>query len=238
MASFPFFRRSFALVPALRQGTKTRDLLAGTPLVLIYAFNANNKVRALIEAFATFDPAKFDFRKFLTVLSDVSVLSVALVFVVSVLMRPPAIARAPGIMPRIAAIAGTYLAVGLVLFSSITTTSVPVICLSLLLVFFGMSFAAWAVFYLGRSVSLIAEARRLVTGGPYRFVRHPLYLGEQVAIAGVMLQYLSPVAIFVFAVQIAFQLYRMSCEEKVLAATFPEYADYARRTWRVLPGLY
>jgi len=50
MASFPFFRRSFALVPALRQGTKTRDLLAGTPLVLIYAFNANNKVRALIEA--------------------------------------------------------------------------------------------------------------------------------------------------------------------------------------------
>jgi protein-S-isoprenylcysteine O-methyltransferase Ste14 len=238
MASLPFFRRSFALVPALRQGTKTRDLLAGTPLVLFYAFNANNKVRSLIEAFATFDPAKFDFRTFLTLLTDVSVLSVALVFVVSVLMRPPAIARAPGIMPRIAAIAGTYLAVGLVMFSSPTTTSVTVMSLSLLLVFFGMSFAAWAVFYLGRSVSLIAEARRLVMGGPYRFVRHPLYLGEQVAIAGVMLQYLSPVAIFVFAVQIALQFYRMSCEEKVLAATFPEYADYARRTWRVLPGLY
>lgn len=238
MASLPFLRRSFVLPPALRRGTKTRDLLAGAPLVLFYAFSASGKVQSLIGAFATFDPAKFDFRKFLTLLTDVSILSVALVFVVSVLMRPPAIARAPGIMPRIAAIAGTYLAVGLVMFSSPTTTSVTVVSLSLLLVFFGMSFAAWAVSYLGRSVSLIAEARRLVTGGPYRFVRHPLYLGEQVAIAGVMLQYLSPIAIFVFAVQIAFQLYRMSCEEKVLAATFPEYADYARRTRRVLPGLY
>jgi protein-S-isoprenylcysteine O-methyltransferase Ste14 len=84
----------------------------------------------------------------------------------------------------------------------------------------------------------MAEARKLVTGGPYRIVRHPLYLGEQVSIAGVLLQYLSPAVLFVFAVQIAFQFYRMSCEEKILAATFPEYAEYAKRTWRILPGLY
>jgi protein-S-isoprenylcysteine O-methyltransferase Ste14 len=69
-------------------------------------------------------------------------------------------------------------------------------------------------------------------------VRHPLYLGEQISIAGVLLPYLSPIAAFVFAVQIAFQFYRMRCEEEILAATFPEYADYAKRTWRVLPGLY
>jgi protein-S-isoprenylcysteine O-methyltransferase Ste14 len=238
MASFLFSRRPFVLAPALRWGTKTRDLLAGMPLVLLYGFNATAKVHALNEAVTTFDPANFDSRKFLTFLSDISILSVALLFVICVLMRPPAVARAQGIMPRIAAIAGTYLAVGLVLLSNPTATSLTTICISLLLVLFGMSFAAWSVFYLGRSVSLMAEARRLVTGGPYRFVRHPLYLGEQIAIAGVMLRYLSPVAIFVFMVQIAFQLYRMSCEEKVLTATFPEYADYARHTWRVLPGLY
>lgn len=238
MASLRPLRQPFVLPPALRWGTKTRDLLAGAPLIGFYAFSANGKVRSLIEGFAAFDLAKFDLKNFVTLLSNISILSVALLFVVCVLLRPPAIARAQGIMPRIAALAGTYLSVGLVLFAEVTTTSVAVICFSLLLVFWGTSFAAWAVSHLGRSVSLMAEARKLVTGGPYRFVRHPLYLGEQIAIAGVLLQYLSPAVLFVFAVQVAFQFYRMSCEEKVLAATFPEYTDYAKRTWRILPGLY
>lgn len=237
MASFSFLRRSF-LPPALRRGSKAYDLLAGAPLVLFYAYGANGKVRSLIEIFYKLDLAKLDLKTTLTVFSGISTLSVALLFVVCLLLRPPAIAQAQGIMPRIAAIAGTYLAVGLVLLSSTPTTSIAVICLSLLLVFCGASFAAWAVLYLGRSVSIIAEARRLVTGGPYRFVRHPLYLGEQISVAGVLLQYLSPVAVFVFVVQIAFQFYRMACEEKILAATFPEYADYAKRTWRILPGFY
>lgn len=238
MASLPFIRKPFVLPAALHRGTKTRDLLAGTPLALLYAFGASSKVNSLAATFAAFDPASFDFRRVLIVLSDISTLAVALLFAICVLIRPPAIACAQGIMPRVAAIVGTYLGVGLVLLSNVTTASLTVILLSLLLVFCGTTFATWAVFYLGRSVSLIAEARKLVTGGPYRFVRHPLYLGEQVAITGVLLRYLSPVVVFVFAVQIAFQFYRMSCEEKVLAATFPEYADYARRTWRVLPGLY
>lgn len=238
MASLRFLRQSFVLPSALRYGTKTRDLLSGVPLAAFYGLCANDRVRSLIGASIALDRAKFDWKNFITLLGDIAALSVALLFVVCVLLRPPAIARAQGIMPRIAALVGTYLSVGLVLFASVTTTSVAVICLSLVMVFCGMSFAAWAIFYLGRSVSLMAEARKLVTGGPYRIVRHPLYLGEQVSIAGVLLQYLSPAVLFVFVVQIAFQFYRMSCEEEILAATFPEYAEYAKRTWRILPGLY
>ncbi|HVT99101.1 MAG TPA: isoprenylcysteine carboxylmethyltransferase family protein [Acidobacteriaceae bacterium] len=238
MASFPFLRRPFALPSALRRGTKAYDLLAGAPLVLFYAVGANGKAQSLIEIFSKLDPEKLDLATVLTVLSDIAALSVALLFVVCVLLRPPPIARAGGLMPRIAAVVGTYMAVGLILLSPVTKASVGIVCLSLFLVLCGTSFALWAVFYLGRSVSLMAEARKLVTGGPYRFVRHPLYLGEQISIAGVLLPYLSPIAAFVFAVQIAFQFYRMRCEEEILAATFPEYADYAKRTWRVLPGLY
>jgi protein-S-isoprenylcysteine O-methyltransferase Ste14 len=238
MASFSFLRRPFAFTSAVRRGTKAYDLLTGAPLVLFYAVSASGKVHSLIEIVSRLEYANLDLKTALTALSDIAILLVALLFVICMLMRPPPIARARGIMPRVAAIAGTYLAIGLVLLSKPTTESLTIICLSLFLVVCGTSFAAWAVFHLGRSVSLIAEARKLVTDGPYRFVRHPLYLGEQVAIAGVLLQYLSPVAILVFAVQIALQFYRMSCEEKVLAAAFPEYAAYTQRTWRVLPGLY
>jgi protein-S-isoprenylcysteine O-methyltransferase Ste14 len=61
---------------------------------------------------------------------------------------------------------------------------------------------------LGRSFSMMAEARRLVTSGPYRFVRHPLYLAEELAIIGLSMQFFSAATAFVLAVQIAFQLRR------------------------------
>jgi protein-S-isoprenylcysteine O-methyltransferase Ste14 len=91
---------------------------------------------------------------------------------------------------------------------------------------------------LGRSFSMMAEARRLVTSGPYRFVRHPLYLAEELAIIGLSMQFFSAAAAFVLFVQIAFQLRRMHNEEAVLEETFPEYAAYRRRTARLLPGIY
>jgi protein-S-isoprenylcysteine O-methyltransferase Ste14 len=53
-------------------------------------------------------------------------------------------------------------------------------------------FALYVVIELGRSFSVMPEARRLVTNGPYSVIRHPVYLGEAVALAGVTSQYLSP----------------------------------------------
>jgi hypothetical protein len=64
---------------------------------------------------------------------------------------------------------------------------------------------------------MMAEARRLVTSGPHRFVRHPLYLAEELAIIGISMQFFSLATAFVLAVQIAFQLRRMHNEEAVLA---------------------
>jgi protein-S-isoprenylcysteine O-methyltransferase Ste14 len=85
---------------------------------------------------------------------------------------------------------------------------------------------------------MMAEARRLVTSGPYRFVRHPLYLAEELAIIGISMQFFSLSTALVLAVQIAFQLRRMYNEEAVLAESFPEYAAYQQRTARLLPGIY
>jgi protein-S-isoprenylcysteine O-methyltransferase Ste14 len=179
-----------------------------------------------------------DHEKILTILSDVGVLTLALLFVICVSLRPPAIAQATGLMPRIAAIAGTYLIVGLVLLTSPEGASGWLLSVSLVFMLTGTAFATYAISYLGRSISLMAEARALVTGGPYRFVRHPLYLGEQIAVFGVILQCLSIFAVSLLVLQMCFQFYRMSCEEKILSATFPGYAAYARHTYRILPGIY
>jgi protein-S-isoprenylcysteine O-methyltransferase Ste14 len=53
-----------------------------------------------------------------------------------------------------------------------------------------------------------------------------------------VIQFISPLAILIVAVQIGCQLYRMHCEEKVLADTFPDYQTYKARTARLLPGVY
>ena len=92
--------------------------------------------------------------------------------------------------------------------------------------------------HLGRSISIMAEARRLVTSGPYGVIRHPLYLAEQVAIIGIFLQFLSWQAALVLLAHFIFQIRRMLNEERVLTETFPEYRDYANRTARLIPGVW
>jgi protein-S-isoprenylcysteine O-methyltransferase Ste14 len=107
-----------------------------------------------------------------------------------------------------------------------------------LLILFGSAAAVIALVRLGRSFSVMAEARRLVTSGPYRFVRHPLYLAEELAIIGIFTQFLSLSTALILAVQIAFQLRRMHNEEVILAASFPQYTAYRQKTARLIPGIY
>ena len=101
----------------------------------------------------------------------------------------------------------------------------------------GLAYSVWGLAYLRRSFSIIPEARRLVTGGPYSLSRHPVYLGEVTTAIGVNLAtagWLSAVAIVYF---LACELMRIRWEERILALTFPtEYPEYARRVPRYLPN--
>ena len=84
----------------------------------------------------------------------------------------------------------------------------------------------------------MAEARRLVTSGPYSLVRHPVYLCEEIAIVGTLLQFLSPATIAIFAVHVCIQFQRMRNEERVLRQAFSDYTEYeARTSARILPGI-
>ena len=160
-----------------------------------------------------------------------------LLLAASVVLRARPTGKARGLEPRVSAFAGAFLVYAIPFFPR---RELPVTAemVATLLVLFGSAAAIVTLMRLGRSFSMMAEARRLVTLGPYRFVRHPLYLAEELAIIGLSMQFFSAATAFVLAVQIVFQLRRMHNEETVLAETFPEYAAYQEKTARLLPGIY
>ncbi|MDX6535209.1 MAG: hypothetical protein QOJ13_1394 [Gaiellales bacterium] len=107
------------------------------------------------------------------------------------------------------------------------------------LLFGGLVFALVSVSVLGRCFGVLPDVRGLVTRGPYRFVRHPLYLGELTASLGMVVGSdgrLLPAASL--AVCALCQLVRTHYEEQALRAEFPdEYGSYAARTKRLIPGV-
>ena len=106
------------------------------------------------------------------------------------------------------------------------------------LIILGNGLCIIAVLDLGRSLSVMPEARRLVTTGLYRRIRHPLYLAEEVAMVGVFLQFRSWQAAAILVLHFFFQLRRMHWEENILESVFPDYAAYRQMTWRLVPGVY
>jgi protein-S-isoprenylcysteine O-methyltransferase Ste14 len=223
--------------------TKLYDLFAAAPVIAWYGFCGAQMLPlmaqqiALVKLFVETDRSVLPASLVLSTIAHVAALAFFAILVVMFVVRRVPQRNAPGLYPRCAAVAGTFLSFGMVLLP-LQELSSAFYLVSLLLIIGGTGLAIYAVFVLGRSISLLPEARDLVTWGPYALVRHPLYLGEIVAIAGVALQYLSSWSLLLFALVCAFQLQRMKYEEQVLFAAFPKYGDYMARTARLMPGVY
>lgn len=155
----------------------------------------------------------------------------------SVVLRARPARRARGLEPRVSALLGTLIVYSFGLFPR-RDLSVGAEIASTSLILIGSGAAVFVLAQLGRSFSVMAEARRLVTSGIYGIVRHPLYLAEELAIIGIFVQFFSVWTALLLAAQIAFQLRRMRNEEIVLAETFPEYTVYQQKTARLVPGIY
>jgi protein-S-isoprenylcysteine O-methyltransferase Ste14 len=89
--------------------------------------------------------------------------------------------------------------------------------------------------FLGRSLSVMPEARRLVTCGPYALVRHPLYFCEILGVVAIVLQYRSSATIALFAMIVILQVARARWEEGVLSRALPDHAAYRARTPFLIP---
>jgi protein-S-isoprenylcysteine O-methyltransferase Ste14 len=125
-------------------------------------------------------------------------------------------------------------------FQNIGVVPVWVQGLALVLLIVGTIIREWAIALLGiyfsRTVK-IEQGHRLITGGPYRWFRHPAYTGMLIMYASIVLGLGTWVgALFTFIVLLFPTLYRIQVEEKALLDTFgDEYRTYIQRTWRLFP---
>jgi len=100
----------------------------------------------------------------------------------------------------------------------------------------------WPFFVLGSRFSglvAIQPGHRLVTSGIYALIRHPSYLGLLVNALGWALVFRSGVGVILVGLTLVPLVARIRSEERLLRTHFgAEYDGYARRTWRLVPGLY
>jgi protein-S-isoprenylcysteine O-methyltransferase Ste14 len=75
----------------------------------------------------------------------------------------------------------------------------------------------------------------LVTSGPYRWLRHPIYAAVLYFVWSAAIDYHSPQALVAAGLVTAGAAVRMYAEETLLIGKYPEYAGYRARTSRVIP---
>jgi len=219
------------------QQSRPWDVLMRLPMLLWSIFLAIVTLLGLEKYMREADPALPSALYVLNIAMRLSVIAYLVVIAASVLVRLRPARKARGVEPRISALIGTFLLTAVVILPRRDLSPVAAL-VSASLTIAGSALAVVVLAQLRGSFSIMAESRELVTTGVYRIVRHPLYLAEEIAAIGVAMQFFSPWAALVLAVQIGFQLRRMRNEEVVLTATFPEYLAYRTGTARILPGIY
>ena len=98
----------------------------------------------------------------------------------------------------------------------------------------GLGFVLWTLarFQLGKSLTVTAQAKKLVTRGLYSRIRNPIYVFASCVIAGLILVFERPLWLLVFLIVIPLQIWRARKEASVLEETFgEEYRRYRTGTW-------
>jgi protein-S-isoprenylcysteine O-methyltransferase Ste14 len=113
--------------------------------------------------------------------------------------------------------------------------------IGLILLAAGVILREWSIWVLGKHFTVkvqVCEKAKLVTQGPYRYIRHPAYTGILLSFTAI------PVAIGTWSGAIVALIliwtvhqYRIRVEEEALQAAFgSEYEEYKKRTWKLFPG--
>jgi protein-S-isoprenylcysteine O-methyltransferase Ste14 len=126
---------------------------------------------------------------------------------------------------------------GLLVMRNLFSSSTLVICLQVV----ASLLFLWARVTFGRrSYHVVADPTQggLVTGGPYRYIRHPIYAAICLFTwAGVAAHWSWSSALW-GALILGSAVMRIYCEEPLVAARYPDYIQYKARTWRMIPYIY
>jgi protein-S-isoprenylcysteine O-methyltransferase Ste14 len=213
------------------QQTKAYDFIAGLPLILWFGYGAM-KLRPNLAADARdilVQPDHLIFYLRFFALFAAAAFNLLLIYLVVV--RNPPLKRAAGFGPRLLGVAGTFLGVAILSLRPLNL-SLPLQSVAAFLIFAGSLGSAIVLARLGKAFSIMPEARVLVTGGPYAWARHPLYVTEFVTLIGTAMQFAQPWASLLAIGVVIFQVLRTIFEERVLSETYPEYMLYQAKVKR------
>lgn len=105
----------------------------------------------------------------------------------------------------------------------------------------GAFLMSWAVafFHSWRFRAKLDEGHRLATDGPFRFLRHPIYMGLNLLAIGTAIWVPTPIVWIGAVLMVVGSDLRARSEEPLLARAFGSaYIDYCARTRRFVPGVY
>ena len=206
------------------------------PAVAVFGFLLVTDGRALFKYTVTMDPLSP--LGFVVFLNGLLVTGYFTMLVLIYLTRGTAGLTTRSPVAKIVALAATFMPFTFPMLDGPAPSGGIILTVSSLILLFGMIFTVVALGTLGRSFSLIPQTRKLVTRGPYRLVRHPVYVGEILGALGLVVWAASMPKVLVFLLLVCCEVYRALQEERLLALVFPEYAEYASKTARFIPGLY
>jgi protein-S-isoprenylcysteine O-methyltransferase Ste14 len=87
-------------------------------------------------------------------------------------------------------------------------------------------------------VTAVPSEAAMISHGPYRFIRHPMYSAVLVFIWAGVASHLSGLTLTIGIAVTAVGIVRIITEERLLRAKYPEYLDYARSTKALIPYVF
>ena len=136
--------------------------------------------------------------------------------------------------PKFISLLATFLPYTLIFFPVPASLRVPIF-IPLLLVFLGVTISTIALLSLRQSFSITPEVRGFVVSGLYSLVRHPMYLGSFISVAGFVLLKLSIFSVIFYVIWFIIQCRRARFEEQLLIEEYPDYEIYLKKTSGFLP---
>jgi protein-S-isoprenylcysteine O-methyltransferase Ste14 len=218
------------------QNTKAYDAIMALPLILWFGYGALQLRAVLVHDGAMILGGTATLFIWVQFVSLLAVAAFDLLLVYLLLVRDRPVAKSRGVMPRVFGFVGTFMGIGILQFP-VAQLSLGMQILAAVLIGVGSLASFLVLWRLGKSFSIMPEARKLVTSGPYAHARHPLYAVEMITIMGTALQFAAPWSWAVALVVLALLWIRSHFEEQVLAEAYPEYDAYRARTKRFIPGV-
>ena len=218
------------------QQTKTYDAVVGLPLIIWFAYGVLQLRPVLARDVHQIAGGTSTLFAWVELFSLSMAVLFYLLLIYLLLVRDRPVAKSKGVLPRLFGFVGTFMGVG-ILQLPVAHLSMAGQTLAALLIGLGSLGSLLVLWRLGKSFSIMPEARKLVTGGPYALARHPLYTVEMVTLSGTALQFQAPWSWVIAGAVMLLLWIRSHYEEQVLEAAYPEYGAYRARTKRFIPGV-